>query len=388
LELNARQQHYLELIFFFDQEEEKANRAAWNQGFKTTPASIWRWIKYNPSSVSPSPLYLSLLGQGLVDNSTGSTFQALVQPGLIEYRTTDPASDIFEVQLTRAGRKFARELTGVKAKQVPSMGILKDYQWEALTEAYNADATGLRYYSRLGRYGNFKWSTVWLKLRDYRLGGKAYPLVSDESGVLRLTEQGKEFYLENLEKYKELYPELYEVSSSDEVLVNDHSTDDMDLAQFRAMMLAVAAAQHQPTEDSCSITNKTEKINLTETQIKLLHELSNYNSWLEIRHFSDLPDDQFCDVCLVWFEDWYGDFEYKTYKRRSGVRKATFKALAEPGYIALCKVGDYKPTMWDGILHKADIWTISQAGKDYLLLLKNQAEVSEKPVEPSRAVES
>lgn len=205
-ELNERQKEYLKFIFHLDQLEEQANRAAWNKGHRVAKASEYRWIEYFPSRSTPSALYRYLSSSKLVDSGTGATFNALWKRNLIEYKQGD-SEGVFFVKLTVKGRKVARELTGVQPEKKLPVGTLRDYHWKALVAAYHAEPNGLQW-DGAGKYGPFKWQTVWLRLRDYKRSGKAYPLVDDTGGTLHITEQGKEFYLANLEHYQKLYPEI------------------------------------------------------------------------------------------------------------------------------------------------------------------------------------
>ena len=75
--LNERQQEYLQAIYETDQEQEADERGIWKRGGTPRAASVWRWMEYGVFSGVGSTLYTKLYLRELVDEGTGSTFNAL-----------------------------------------------------------------------------------------------------------------------------------------------------------------------------------------------------------------------------------------------------------------------------------------------------------------------
>jgi hypothetical protein len=72
--------------------------------------------------------------EGLIDEGTGSTFNALEARKLIECQENFAKHQVFlsEVQLTKLGRAVARAGLGVSAPKLLPKGQLRERQWEAL----------------------------------------------------------------------------------------------------------------------------------------------------------------------------------------------------------------------------------------------------------------
>jgi hypothetical protein len=194
-------------------------RGRWN----STPASQWRWMPYNAAGAA---LLRRIQEAGYRDEGTGSTFAALERRGLVlcKYEPGSIGAPILFVQITKTGRKLVREALGLTAPKALPTGTLREWHWRALVHAYQAGAAGVREWPK-----GIGWNT-WLRLRDYRVKGQDRPLVeeaivacepylrrrwpgdegvmSTERSALRLTPFGEQFYRENWQRYRELYPEV------------------------------------------------------------------------------------------------------------------------------------------------------------------------------------
>jgi hypothetical protein len=233
--LNDRQNTYLLTIFRLDQVREADQRRAWNRGQRVLPAAAWRWIAYNTSE---SLLRFALQQAKLVDEGTGSTFESLERRGLIECRyERDPMGiPILLVKMTTKGRRLARSLTGEQRVRSLPTGTLRAWHWKALAVAYLAGDEGVKQeYSGSGRYGGIGWNT-WLRLRDYKHQGTEQPLIteastwvqvrrsvftdrrrphdyeertgSEQEHQLSITPFGQRYYVEQWQRYRQLYPEV------------------------------------------------------------------------------------------------------------------------------------------------------------------------------------
>lgn len=212
-ELNDRQRQYLEVIYRADTEAEAAEAASWKRGWKRRPADVWRWLPYNLTNLgSPTPLKRRLLRCNLVDQGTGSTFDALARRGLILYEEGDGL--MARIRLTTQGRKIARIGLGESAPKKLPTGTLREWHWRALSALY-ADmlAAGIGF-PETNRVAG--WNT-WLRLLEY----KPEPLAEERKHYLNLpsmgrtstyhlyiTEFGRSYYEQNWQRYRELYPEV------------------------------------------------------------------------------------------------------------------------------------------------------------------------------------
>ncbi len=224
-DLNERQQHYMQAIYETDQEQEADERGMWKRGGTPRPASIWRWMEYGVFDGVGSTLYTKLYLRKLIDEGTGSTFNALESRGFITCKYTWKRRDgergslerFLMLQITKEGRKLVRSTTGAKAYQPGSPGLLREWHWRAMAEAWKARPAGLK--SEYGEdYGHIGWNT-WLRLRDFKAG----PLIEEYSTSgkylahvgytpqihwLKLSTLGEQFYRENWQRYRELYSEV------------------------------------------------------------------------------------------------------------------------------------------------------------------------------------
>jgi hypothetical protein len=185
------------------------------------PAIEWRWMFYGifPETGNDSPLRRRLKVAHLVDSGTGATFQALESRGyvLCRYEPVVIGDPLVYIQITPAGRKLVRAATDQQREKALPPGTLREWHWKALAEAWKARPAGLK--SEYGEnYGHISWNT-WLRLRDFKAG----PLIEEyaTSGEylvhvgytpqihwLCLSAPGEQFYRENWQLYRELYPEV------------------------------------------------------------------------------------------------------------------------------------------------------------------------------------
>ncbi len=222
-DLNERQQEYLQAIYETDQEQEADERGMWKRGGTPRPAREWRWMEYGMFNGVGSTLYTKLYLRQLVDEGTGSTFNALEKRGFIKCKYThtrrngEKTFDSFlMLQITKEGRALVRSATGAKAYRPGAPGTLKEWHWKALVEAWKARPEGVQ--QENDYYGHIGWNT-WLRLRDYkpgplveeyRTGGPylAHVGYSVDIHWIRLTPFGEQFYRDNWQTYNRMYPEV------------------------------------------------------------------------------------------------------------------------------------------------------------------------------------
>jgi hypothetical protein len=243
-ELNERQQNYLKIIYQYDQIAEENERERWRWRMPKRPASEWRWLIFDTVgsklNLARDPnLKAAMKREGLIDEGTGSTFNALETRKLIECREdfTKRGAFLAEVQLTKFGRAVARAGCGEKPPKRRTLGQLRERQWAALVAAWIAGDEGVKKDDCLN-YGGFSWEWTWLRLRDYYDAGRG--LIKEREGFghhshiykydICITEAGQQYYRENWERYQELYPDV-DAPPPDQTLVsNSHqrreNTDD------------------------------------------------------------------------------------------------------------------------------------------------------------------
>ncbi len=228
-DLNERQRQYMQAIYETDQEQEADERGAWKRGGSPRPTAVWRWQEYGVFDGVGSTLYVKLYLRKLIDEGTGSTFNALEARRLItckySYKRRDSDRQTLErflmVQITKEGRALVRAATGAKAYRPGVPGILREWHWKAMVEAWKARPAGVQ--DENGYYGHIGWNT-WLRLRDYKPGalieeyntweqvqrsthGQTWP-ESRPVYWIRLTPFGEQFYRDNWQRYREMYPEI------------------------------------------------------------------------------------------------------------------------------------------------------------------------------------
>jgi hypothetical protein len=210
--LNKRQQTYLQAVFDVDQLQEANIKAMSTRGrWNSTPASEWRWMPYNAAGAA---LLRRIQDAGYRDEGTGSTFSALERRGLVfcRYEPATLGGPILFVQITKAGRKLVREALNVKAPKSLPVGTLREWHWRALCRAYVCSEQGMGYDTDTGDgFGYVSWNTC-LRLRDYTIKGHERALIREshrgEPFSLVITDFGMEYYRENWQRYRDLYPEV------------------------------------------------------------------------------------------------------------------------------------------------------------------------------------
>ncbi len=227
-DLNERQRQYMQAIYETDQEQEADERGAWKRGERRRPARQWRWMEYGVFNGVGSTLYTRLYLRSLVDEGTGSTFNALEKRGYITCKYTrtrrsgQKVLDAFlMLQITPAGRKLVRTATGKPREKPLPPGTLREWHWKAMVEAWKARPAGIM--ADYGNYGGIGWNT-WLRLRDYKAGAlieeyqtwtqvqrSTHSQTWTESRPaywLRLSSFGEQFYSEHWQHYRQMYPEI------------------------------------------------------------------------------------------------------------------------------------------------------------------------------------
>jgi hypothetical protein len=223
-DLNERQQQYMQAIYETDQEQEADERGMWKRGGIPRPASVWRWMEYGVFDGVGSTLYMKLYLRKLVDEGTGSTFNALESRGFIKCKYTwkrrgsdrEALERFLMLQLTKEGRALVRAATGAKAYRPGSPGVLKEWHWKAMATAWRTRPAGVQ--DENGYYGHIGWNT-WLRLRDYKAGALveeyrtggpylAHVGYSVDIHWIRLTPFGEQYYCDNWQRYRELYPDV------------------------------------------------------------------------------------------------------------------------------------------------------------------------------------
>ncbi len=215
----------MKAIFEQDQAQERNEKKRAARTWNSRPADEWRWILYANTERGHTPLKQAIKDVGMVDPGTGSTFQALEDRGYIITRSEGATYHyrselIVHVRLTTKGRKLVREALGLQASKSLPVGILREWHWRALVEAWNAGDDGVRD----SRSKGISWNT-WMRLRDYKIRGEEKPLVAEkkyygesrqiaigytQNYVIRIciTEFGKQYYRENWARYREMYPDV------------------------------------------------------------------------------------------------------------------------------------------------------------------------------------
>jgi hypothetical protein len=210
--LNKRQQIYLRSVFEVDQAQEADIKSMGARGrWNSTPASEWRWMPYNAAGAA---LLRRIQEAGYRDEGTGSTFAALERRGLVlcKYEPGSLGGPILFVQITRDGRKLVRDALAIKpAKSLP-VGTLREWHWRALCRAYVRGDQGMGYdQDKDDGFGYVSWNTC-LRLRDYTIKGQDRALIREgrrgEQFSLVITEFGRQYYRENWQRYRELYPDV------------------------------------------------------------------------------------------------------------------------------------------------------------------------------------
>lgn len=217
-DLNERQQKYLLAIYTIDQKNEEIEKRWASKTWRSRPADEWRWIKYGYDEYgNPTPLLAAIQKLRMVDQGTGSTFEALEIRGLIVMKhNTGIIKDIPWVRMTPKGRKLVRSATQEQRPKRLPPGTLREWHWRALVKVYEAHLNGdVGVGSKwgLGDYGGISWNT-WLRLKFYKdsqlitehevRGNDAF----DVQYYIRITDFGIQFYNTEWSRYRELYPDV------------------------------------------------------------------------------------------------------------------------------------------------------------------------------------
>ena len=115
-ELNERQRRYLELLYQIEKGREGYYTSREAMFSESKKGGEWRWIRHHSAGFS-SGFDMTLEREGLLDQGTGATFEALAKRGYIERRWGHSAVNDdgyeyqpLEVRLTRTGRKLVKDM--------------------------------------------------------------------------------------------------------------------------------------------------------------------------------------------------------------------------------------------------------------------------------------
>jgi len=224
--INKDNYRELQFVYEVDQEQEKDERGVWSRGGTPRPASEWRWMEYGTFYGIHTPLKMKIFLRQLQDEGTGSTFEALERRGLITCKYTwkrkngDRVDErLLMVQITKEGRKLVRSATGAKPEKALPTGTLREWHCRAMAMAWKGRPEGVMASGGwYGDYGHIGWNT-WLRLRDYKAGAlvEEYHTTGPYSPAsartldtlwIRLTPFGGQYYRDNWQKYREMYPEV------------------------------------------------------------------------------------------------------------------------------------------------------------------------------------
>jgi len=110
-ELNERQQQNMQTVYETDQEQEADEHSLWKRGGTPRPTREWRWMEYGVFNGVGSTLYTKLYLRKLIDEGTGSTFNAPEARGFIKCKYTDLRRNVdrtfdrfLMLQITKEGR--------------------------------------------------------------------------------------------------------------------------------------------------------------------------------------------------------------------------------------------------------------------------------------------
>ena len=159
--INKDNYRELQAVYETDQEQEADERSLWKHGGTPRPAREWRWMEYGVFNGVGSTLYTKLYLRKLIDEGTDSTFNALEARGFIKCKYTDLRRNgdrtfdrFLMLQITKEGRAIVRSATGAKAYQPGTPGVLKEWHWRAMAEAWKGRPAGVKdengYYGHIG----------------------------------------------------------------------------------------------------------------------------------------------------------------------------------------------------------------------------------------------
>ncbi|MEV7681483.1 hypothetical protein AB0O64_23460 [Streptomyces sp. NPDC088341] len=238
-ELNPRQQIYLTVIYYADQNAEanqKGGAYDWGQG---PPASEWRWQTFSvkaPKEVAGrTAIQYALAQKNEHDQGAGSSLAALRRRELIEVmddwvQTMLGMVPRVRVKLTTLGRATARAGLGHTAPKSPPRGLLSEWLWSNLVRLYRAGPDGMPTDSPHGtppeeRAPSDK-ARFFLERDQRRPGGSLimskrvpvgepyeshmYPGVMNQRTEYRvyLSEAGQAHYEQHVRCYAELWPDI------------------------------------------------------------------------------------------------------------------------------------------------------------------------------------
>jgi hypothetical protein len=105
-ELNERQQQYMRIIYLTDQLQESNAKGIMRMERRSIPADRWRWMEYADLYVGHTRFKQRFIDAQLVDQGTGSTFEALKERELILIKY----DGAIWIRLTTRGRALVRNV--------------------------------------------------------------------------------------------------------------------------------------------------------------------------------------------------------------------------------------------------------------------------------------
>lgn len=215
--LNKRQIVYLLAAYEFDQTAENQNKSSLLRGERSRPASDWRWIEYGPEGAPrifnyDPPLRKLLKEEKLVDQGAGSTWKNLTERGFVlrryeQQRFGQTLWDILYVQITRKGRRLARELLGEtpdhKKKKPLSKGA-----WRVLCHLVQSENKKV-FMPNVWHMASMPVpEPIICKMISNSLKCRGLVEVDGHYDNLHLTQIGQIFHREHIDEYLKLYPDV------------------------------------------------------------------------------------------------------------------------------------------------------------------------------------
>src|SRR5262249_18716917 len=150
----------LRCIYHQDQIQERYEKWRSAREWTHLPAKEWRRIEYADTYAGYTPIKQALIDEKLVDQGTGSTFQALEKRGYITVAWISPRNTTVHIWLTAKGRKLVRDSLDIQTPKALKTGQLREWHWRALCRAYACGAFGMSYDQDTGDgYGYVSWKT-------------------------------------------------------------------------------------------------------------------------------------------------------------------------------------------------------------------------------------
>lgn len=215
-ELNTHQQTWLRAIFNADQDAEDDNKGAFVRGDPVVPASVWRWLEYEPTRRRRRPRHDPDAGErrrGLLqhhldllevrNSGAGSTIRGLAARLLIEvrYEGDDPHANRMAIRLTQHGRATARAggADDTRPARPTRTHDLSETLWGMLAQVARAGEGGIS-------LGYRRVHPAWERLVERGLTVVDTSRVTDTR--IRFTDDGSAYYRSEWATYLRMYPDV------------------------------------------------------------------------------------------------------------------------------------------------------------------------------------